>query len=687
VLVVPADISNAAAHDEPPYAVHVRRPLIRPSDADLDEIAAVLNRSKSKKITIYAGAGCAGAHDEVVATAARLKAPIAHTSRGKDFLGYDNPYNVGMTGMIGGSAGYHANLDCDVLLLLGADFAWTQFYPDGATILQVDTDPTHIGRRHPVTIGAVGDIKATLEALLPRLLQHEDNAFLRDHVERHREDVETANAETVSGPDAVISGTYLTKIINKHAADDALFAADDGTPLVWMLRHIETGGKHRTFRSLLHGTMADGMPSALGLQKCPGPTSDLSRRRWWVLHAAWRSFDDSPGEPAHQDRLYDNGKLGFIDIEQKAAGLVPVFTDLKTPNFGDFARAMGLWGHMVSKAGELEDAVRAWLAQPGPAVLDVKVKPMQLVTLPSPFVSPEAVVGWRSIAPRQCSTAKATTSGKCWWRTSLDPTGSSVGSGRDALIARTTAPTGRVESRSPKTSARIFLKQRNSNMTTSAAAAPIAATSPSANHSVKQLPTPNSDFYDLYETLDAEELATVKRVRAFMESKVAPVITKYWVEDAFPFELVPAVKELGIGGLAMHGYGCAGGSLALLGFVQMELARVDLSFSTFIGVHVGLAMGSIYINGSEEQKQKWLPPMARFEKIGCFGLTEPLVGFRVDNPPEAPPDRTSRRLMLERGGIVEPSKGNTPLTARHVAPFMQSRTDGPVKAPQRARQR
>src|ERR1700741_3741499 len=123
-----------------------------------------------------------------------------------------------------------------------------------------------------------------------------------------------------------------------------------------------------------------------------------------------------------------------------------------------------------------------------------------------------------------------------------------------------------------------------------------------------QPPPPNSDFYELYETLDADELATVKRVRAFMEAKVAPVITKYWVDDAFPFELLPAVKELGIGGLAMKGYGCAGGSVALLGFVQMEIARVDPSFSTFVGVHNGLGIGAIYIDGSEEQKQKWLPP-------------------------------------------------------------------------------
>jgi len=147
-----------------------------------------------------------------------------------------------------------------------------------------------------------------------------------------------------------------------------------------------------------------------------------------------------------------------------------------------------------------------------------------------------------------------------------------------------------------------------------------------APNKLKQLPAPNTDFYEVYETLSAEELAIVKRVRAFMESKVAPVITDYWVKDAFPFELLPAIKELGIGGLAMHGYGCAGGSLALFGFVQMELARVDPSIATFMGVHGGLAMGSIYIDGSDEQKRKWLPQMARFEKIGCFGLTEPLVG-------------------------------------------------------------
>src|SRR5580693_8243604 len=390
VLIVPADIANAAAHEEPPYAVHVRRPLIRPSDADLDEIAAILNESDA--ITIYAGAGCADAHDEVVAAAARLNAPMAHTSRGKDFVEYDNPYNVGMTGMIGGAAGYRAILDCDVLLQLGADFAWSQFYPDKATIIQIDAEPTHIGRRHPVAIGAVGDIKTTLEALLTRLKQHEDSGFLSRYVERHQKDVASAKAETVSGPDAAVSGTYLTKIINEHAADDALFAADDGTATVWMLRHIDTGGKRRTFASLLQGTMAAGMGSALGLQKCqPG--------RQVIYLAGDGGLTMLLGDllTSVQEKLpikivvYNNGKLGFVDLEQKAAGLDPLYTDLKNPDFGEVAKAMGLWGRSVSEAGALEESIQSWLAQPGPALLDVKVLPMQLVT--PPFVSREAVVG------------------------------------------------------------------------------------------------------------------------------------------------------------------------------------------------------------------------------------------------------------------------------------------------------
>jgi len=405
VLVVPADIANAPSHEEAPYAVHASRPVIRPSDADLDEIAAILNESEA--ITIYAGAGCEGAHDEVVATAARLKAPMAYTYRGKDFLEYGNPYNVGMTGIIGGGAGYHAVLNCRALLLLGADFAWSQFYPDTAKIIQIDIDPTHLGRRHPVAIGAVGNIKATLEALLPRLKQHEDGAFLAAHVQRFQKDIAAAKAE-MPGPDDAISGTYLTKVINKHAAEDALFAADDGTPVVWMLRHIDTGGKRRTFGSLLHGTMATGMPSALGLQKCQPGRQVISLSGDGGLAMLLGDLLTTVQENLPiKIVVYDNGKLGFVEIEQKAAGLLPMYTDLKNPNFGEVARAMGLWGHSVSKAGELEESVQTWLAQPGPALLHVKVKPMQLVTPPSPFVSSEAVVGMAVYSARAILHGKA----------------------------------------------------------------------------------------------------------------------------------------------------------------------------------------------------------------------------------------------------------------------------------------
>src|SRR3984885_6570758 len=166
-----------------------------------------------------------------------------------------------------------------------------------------------------------------------------------------------------------------------------------------------------------------------------------------------------------------------------------------------------------------------------------------------------------------------------------------------------------------------ILNQRNNDMPTSTASAPRAAAAPS-----KPLPAPNSDFYQLVDVLTAEERALVKKVRDYMETKVQPVINKYWSDDAFPFELLPSFTELKLGGLGFEGYGCAGGSQKLFGFVAMELARVYASFCPFFGVHSGLAMGSIYLDGSEEQKQKWLPPMARFEKIGCFALTEPLVG-------------------------------------------------------------
>ena len=387
VLILPVDVADSVAAEEPVYSLHVNKPVIRPSEADLDEMAHLLQAGCN--IAIYAGSGCVGAHDEVVRLAARLKAPVAHTSRGKDALEYDNPYNIGMTGVIGMEAGYRALLNCDTLLLLGTDFAWKQFYPNNATIIQVDIDPTHIGRRHPVDLGVVGNIKDTVQALLPRLKQREGSTFLDTYVARHEKSLQAQAHRAVPGRHGKVFGQYLTSIINRLAAQDALFAADDGTPLVWMLRMIAANGRRRMFGSLLHGTMASALGTAIGLQKSQ-PCRQV------IALAGDGGFTMLLGDvlTTVQENLpikivvYDNGKLGFVELEQKSEGLLPIYTDMKNPDFGQVAQAMGLWGRTVTDAGELEMAVRDWLSQPGPALLNVKVAPMELVMPPFTAIEP-----------------------------------------------------------------------------------------------------------------------------------------------------------------------------------------------------------------------------------------------------------------------------------------------------------
>ena len=202
VLILPVDVADSAAVDELPYRVHTNVPVLRPSETDLDEMARLL--AEGSNITIYAGAGCADAHDEVVELAKRLQAPVAHTSRGKDALEYDNPNNVGMTGVLGMESGYHAVLNCDTLLLLGTNFAWSQFYPSSATIIQVDSDPMRIGQRHPVELGVVGSIKDTLQALLPRVSQREDSSFRDAYVQRHEKALKAQSARATPGKHGVI---------------------------------------------------------------------------------------------------------------------------------------------------------------------------------------------------------------------------------------------------------------------------------------------------------------------------------------------------------------------------------------------------------------------------------------------------------------------------------------------------
>jgi len=381
VVVLPADISQAEVEAVPAFATHAVAPVLRPSDAELQRMAALLD--EGRRIAIYAGSGCADAHDEVVALAQRLQAPVAHTSRAKDFIEYDNPFNVGMTGIFGIESGYRALMDCDTLLLLGADFAWGQYYPDKATIVQVDEDGSHLGRRHPIHFGAVGDIKPTLQALLPLLQARQDSGFLDECRERHDEAMRKREREETPGEGDLIRPQYLTALIDRHADADALFTADGGSPMVWSLRHLRANGRRRLLLSLLHGTMANAMPQALGLKKAfPG--------RQVIALAGDGGISMLLGDllTAVQEKLpikvvvYNNGSLNFVELEQKVEGLLDNYTNLVNPDFGKLAEAIGWRGWTVARAADLEGAVRAFLAEPGPALLDVHTTPRELVMPP-----------------------------------------------------------------------------------------------------------------------------------------------------------------------------------------------------------------------------------------------------------------------------------------------------------------
>ncbi|MDO1529408.1 thiamine pyrophosphate-binding protein [Fulvimonas sp. R45] len=381
VVIVPGDVANMDVDEGLPFRPHRPQPVLRPSDAELDAIAARLNAGK--RVVLYGGSGCEGAGREVVALADRLKAPVAHTSRAKDFLEPDNPYDMGMTGIIGVESGFRAIDACDTLLLLGADFAWSQFYPNEAELIQVDSDATHLGRRHPVDLGVVGDVRATLAALLPRIEPREEGAFLRNCLKHREKTLQQLAAQERPGKDGLVHPQYLTHLIDVHAADDAAFTADGGSPMVWLLRHVRSNGKRRTLTSLVHGTMANAMPSALGIQKA-------FPQRQVIALCGDGGLAMLLGDllTAIQEKLpikvvvYDNGSLGFVEMEQKVEGLLDSYTDLQNPDFARVAEAIGFHARRVEQAGELEDAVRELLAQPGPALLDVKVNRYELVMPP-----------------------------------------------------------------------------------------------------------------------------------------------------------------------------------------------------------------------------------------------------------------------------------------------------------------
>ncbi|MGL4858911.1 MAG: thiamine pyrophosphate-dependent enzyme, partial [Enterobacteriaceae bacterium] len=322
----------------------------------------------------------------------KLKAPVAHTSRAKDFIEHDNPYNVGMTGMIGMASGFQMIKQCDTLLLLGVDFAWSQFYPTDATIIQIDIKAEHLGRRTPITFGAVGDIKLTLNALLPLLSARDDDKFLTHFVTLHQKSQHTLDKKAHATASGRIHPQYLVELLDRYAAEDAIVTADGGTAMVWLLRHFNTNGKRRTLSSLKHGTMANSMPQALGLQKA------FPKRQVIALcgdGGITMLFGDLLTAVQEQIPVklivLNNGTLGFVELEQKVEGLLSNYTGLNNPNFAKIAEVMGLYSQRVTDSADLEQAIQNLLAAEGPALLDVLTCRQELVMPPT--VEVEQVLG------------------------------------------------------------------------------------------------------------------------------------------------------------------------------------------------------------------------------------------------------------------------------------------------------
>jgi len=358
------------------------QPRILPTDSDLDRLAALLDESRA--VTLLCGSGCAGAHDEVLALAGALGAPIVHALRGKEHIEWDNPFDVGMTGFIGFSSGYHAMLNCDTLLMLGTDFPYRPFYPAKAKIVQVDRDAEALGRRARLALGIVGDVAETARALLPRLKTKTDQHFLqsaRKHYAEARAGLD--DLATPSAPGRPIHPQYLTKLVSDLAAPDAIFTADVGTPTVWAARYLAMNGKRRLIGSFNHGSMANALPQAIGAQAAfPG--------RQVISLSGDGGFSMLMGDFISLAQLglpvkvivYDNGSLGFVAMEMKAAGLLDTNTDLRNPDFAAMANAMGIKGLRVEQSADIEAALKQAFAHPGPVLVDVITAKQELVMPP-----------------------------------------------------------------------------------------------------------------------------------------------------------------------------------------------------------------------------------------------------------------------------------------------------------------
>lgn len=384
VVVLPGDISTKpVVISEPQLRFPEPAPMIRPSDAEIEKLAALLN--ESKRITILGGAGCAGAHDELIEVAQKLNAPIVHALRGKEFIEYDNPFDVGMTGLLGFASGYHAMMDAETLLLLGTDFPYRSFFPENATTIQIDIRGEQIGRRSRVDLGLVGDTKATLAALSPKLRQHGDDRHLRKSRDHYRETRKTlddlATGEPASKP---VHPQYLAKILDEVASDNAIFTCDVGTPTLWAARYLKMNGKRRLLGSFNHGSMANALPQAIGAQAAFPQRQVIAMSGDGGLAML---LGDILTLRQHELPIklvvFRNDALGFVELEMKAAGILEFATQLHNPDFSKIAEAAGLLGLQAKTPGDVQPALEQALRHDGPALVEVFVSQSELSIPPS----------------------------------------------------------------------------------------------------------------------------------------------------------------------------------------------------------------------------------------------------------------------------------------------------------------
>ncbi len=384
VVILPGDL----ALREPPIQCHRLhfpdpKPTVCLSSAELATLAGVLN--ESRKLTILGGAGCAGAHTELIELARRRNAPIVHAMRGKEFIEYDNPFDVGMTGLLGFSSGYHAMMSCDVLLMLGTDFPYQQFYPKDATIIQIDLRGEQLGRRAKLDFGFVGDTQASLQALLPLLSQNTDNHHLRACIEHYREARkgldELAVGKAGSKP---IHPQYVARVIDELAADDAIFSCDVGTPTIWAARYLKMNGKRRLLGSFNHGSMANALPQAIGAQVShPGRQVVTLSGDGGIAMLLGDLLSLRQLNAPVKIIVFRNDALAFVELEMKAAGIVDFATDLHNPDFAGMAKAAGVLGLTAETAEQVRPMIEEAFAHNGPALVEVHVSRQELSMPPT----------------------------------------------------------------------------------------------------------------------------------------------------------------------------------------------------------------------------------------------------------------------------------------------------------------